>query len=145
MATVGDITAFLSVLFLMLGQIFVGWKMINKQSQKKGGQSSARMYTKIEKPLYTLHLSASMIGTLIAIVHGITAASVNLACRISGWILIITAIVMIILGIILGLKNKMQPFGSEQDAENKNLRRTKWILTGIIIIALGIHFITHFL
>ena len=145
MVTVGDITAFLSVFFLMLGQIFEVWKMINIQSQKKDGQSSARLYTKLEKPLYRLHLSASVIGILFAIVHGITAESVNLACRISGWILIFTSIVMILLGVSLGLKNKMQPFGSDQDAEYKNLRRIKWILTGILIITLGIHFITHFL
>jgi len=145
MVTVGDITAFLSVFFLMLGQIFEVWKVINIQSQKKDGQSSAKLYAKIEKPLYILHLSASVIGILFGIVHGITAESVNLACRISAWILIIISIVMIILGVSLGLKNKMQPFGSEQDAEYKNLRKIKWVLTGIIIIALGTHFITHFL
>ena len=119
--------------------------MFNMRSLKKDGQSSVRTYAKIEKPLYTLHLSASVIGILFGIVHGITAESVNLACRISAWILIITSLVMIILGMVLGLKNKMQPFGSDQDAEYKKLRRLKWILTGIILIALGTHFITHFL
>jgi heme A synthase len=145
MVTVSDITAFLAVLLLILGQFFIGWKMVNKKSQKKEGQSSTRLYAKIEKPLYVLHLSASAIGFIIAIIHGVTAESVNLACKISGLILIITTLVMIILGVFLGRKNKMQPFGSDQDAENKNMRKIKWILTGILIFTLGIHFITHLL
>jgi hypothetical protein len=145
MATVSEITAFISVFLLLLGFVFVVWKIVNKQSQKKDGDSSGRLYAKIEKPLYILHLSASAIGSILSIVHGVTAEPVNLICKISGLILVITTHVMFIMGIFLGLKNKMQPFGSEKDAENKKTRIIKWILTGITMIALLVHFITHFL
>lgn len=142
MVSVSEITSAISVLLLLLGFVFVVWKIINKQSQKKDGHSSAR-YVKIEKPLYNLHLSASAIGSILAIVHGVTAESVNILCKISGLISVITANVMVIMGIIMGLKSKMQPFSSELDAENKNVRMIKWILTGIMIISLIIHFLTH--
>jgi hypothetical protein len=135
---VSEVTAFISVILLFLGFVFVLWKIINKQSKKKD------IYTKIKKPLYILHLSASAIGSIISIVHGITADSINLVCKISGWIVLITTHVMFIMGLILGLKNKMQPFGSELDTEYKKMRVIKWILTGIAIIALFIHFLTHF-
>ena len=145
MASISEITAFISVFLLFLGLIFVVWKMINKQSQKKEEHTSARVYKKIEKPLYILHLSASAIGSILSIVHGVTAEPVNLVCKISGLILVITTHLMFIMGVIMGVKNKMEPYGSELDTENKKARIIKWILTGITIIALIVHFITHFL
>jgi len=143
MASVSEITAVISVLLLFIGLIFVVWKIINNKSQKKDGHSSERIYTKFEKPLYILHLSASAIGSILSIVHAVTAESANVICKISGWIVLITTHLMFIMGIILGLKNKMQPFGSELDTENKQARRIKWILTITAIIALFVHFLTH--
>jgi len=143
MASVSEITAVISVFLLFIGLIFVVWKIINKKSQKKDGHSSARIYTKIEKPLYILHLSASAIGSILSIVHAVTAEPANVICKISGWMVLITTHLMFIMGIILGFKNKMQPFGSELDTENKQARRIKWILTIIAIIALFVHFLTH--
>ena len=143
MASVSEITAVISVLLLFIGLIFVVWKIINKKTQKKDGHSSARIYTKIEKPLYILHLSASAIGSILSIIHAVTAEPANVICKISGWMVLITTHLMFIMGIILGFKNKMQPFGSELDTENKQARRIKWILTIIAIIALFVHFLTH--
>jgi len=143
MATVSEITAVISVFLLFIGLVFVVWKIINKKSQKKDVHSSARIYTKIEKPFYILHLYASAIGSIISIVHAVTAEPANIVCKISGWIVLITTHLMFIIGIILGLKNKMQPFGSELDSENKQARRMKWILTVIAIITLFVHFLTH--
>jgi len=133
----------ISAVLLMLGLVFVIWKIIHKQSQRKGGHYSPKMYTKIEKPLYILHLSASAIGSIVAIVHAITAEPANLACRISGWIVLITTHIMFIMGIFMGLKSKMRPFGSELDTENKRARKIKWILTAIAILALFVHFLMH--
>ena len=144
MVSFSEITSVISVLLLLLGFVFVVWKMKNKQSQKKDGQSSVR-YVKNEKRLYNLHLSASAIGSILAIVHGVTAESLNLVCKVSGLISVILVNVMFIMGIIMGLKSKMQPFGSDEDTENKKLPKTIWILTGVLIIALGIHSITHIL
>ena len=144
MVNFSEIMSVISVLLLLLGFVFVVWKMKNKQSQKKDGQSSVR-YVKNEKRLYNLHLSASAIGSILAIVHGVTAESLNLVCKVSGLISVILVNVMFIMGIIMGLKSKMQPFGSELDAENENTRKIKWILTGITIITLIVHFIAHML
>ena len=144
MVSISEITAVISVFLLFLGLIFVVWKIINKKSRKKEGGSSGKIYAKIEKPLYVLHLGASAIGSLLSIVHGATAEPVSLVCKISGWIVLITTHMMLIMGIIMGLKSKMKPFGSELDAENKKARRIKWILTAIAIIALFVHFLTHF-
>ncbi len=144
MATVSEITAFISVFLLMLGIIFVVWKVIHKQSEKKDHESSTRIYAKIKKPLYILHLSASAIGSIISIVHGITAEPVNLTCKISGDIVIVLTHIMFIMGIIMGVKNKMQPYGSELDTKYQKARIVKWILTGITIIALTVHFFAHF-
>ena len=143
MASVSEITAVISVFLLFIGLIFVVWKIANKKSQKKDGHSSARIYSKIEKPFYILHLSASAIGSILSIVHAVTAEPANVICKISGWMVLITTHLMFIMGIILGFKNKMQPFGSELDTENKQARRIKWILTIIAIIALFVHFLTH--
>ncbi|MHA1618531.1 MAG: hypothetical protein ACTSVZ_04555 [Promethearchaeota archaeon] len=141
--SVSELTSMISAILLLLGLVFVVWKIIHKHSQKKGGHSSPKMYTKIEKPLYILHLSASAIGTIVAIVHAITAEPANIACRISGWVVLITTHIMFIMGIIMGLKSKMRPFGSELDAENKQARKIKWILTAIAILALFVHFLMH--
>ena len=143
MATVSEISSVISVFLLFIGLIFVVWKIINKKSQKKDEHSSARIYTKIEKPLYILHLTASAIGSILSIVHAVTAEPANVICKISGWMVLITLHLMSLMGFILGFKNKMQPFGSELDTENKQARRIKWILTIIAIIALFVHFLTH--
>ena len=144
MASMSEIMSVISVLLLLLGFVFVVWKIINKQSQKKDGHSSAR-YVKMEKPFYNLHLSASAIGSILAIVHGVTAESLNLVCKISGLISVITVNVMVIMGIIMVLKGNKQPYSSELDVETKNIRTIKWILTGIFITTMMVHFLSHML
>lgn len=144
MVSLSEITSLISVFLLALGAVFVVWKILDKRSQKKVGASSRKKYAKLKKPLYFLHIGASGIASVISIIHGVTAEDVSFICKITGDIAAITVHVMFVMGVIMAVKSKWQPFNSELDAENKKARKIKWILTIITLIALTIHLFTHF-
>ena len=136
-ATVSIITAIISTVLLILGLIYVIWKIITKKSQKS---DSVMPISKVKLILYNIHKSASALATILGFVHGFTVEAINQTYVITGWILGFSMIVMTGQGIFLGFQNGWQPFTEEKDQKFKFTRIIKWFLTLLMIITLVGHF-----
>ena len=131
-----SILANIAKVLIVIGLVFMIWKIIKKQSKKRPYENSS---SKAKKILYNLHKVGFILATILGFIHALLVDT-DSTYLISGWILGGSMIIMSILGIYLGFQSKWQPFVEEQDQQYKIIRIIKWILTPIMFLALIWHF-----
>jgi hypothetical protein len=116
-------------ILVVLGIIFIIMKGLGKQLEG------------IYEKLYILHKAAPAFATILAFVHGLTIIPLNQNYVLTGWFLGFCMLALLILGVFLGFQSGWVPFDDEKNHQFKPLRIIKWILTVIMIIALGAHYL----
>lgn len=132
------VTAYLAKIFLVVGLIFLGLKILHKRINNQRLNS---FYEGAEKPLYLLHINATKFATILAFVHGFTAGPSSDSYLITGWILGIAMVLLLVLGAWMSIKNKSQPMNEFRDSDWRAVRIIKWLLTGLVILALASHYL----
>jgi hypothetical protein len=127
---VSSIAALLSLVFFVLGLLFLPVKLLRKDIEN----STYRI-------LYKLHLHAPKLATILALLHGFTVSPVVSAYLLSGWILGISLILMLAIGAFLTIKTGSEPLDDQGDVTWKNVRIFKYLLTIVAIISLVLHYI----
>ncbi|MFW9921924.1 MAG: hypothetical protein ACFFDW_01400 [Candidatus Thorarchaeota archaeon] len=136
MSLLSDLTSIISLVFLAIGLVFLIVKIIFKLTKK---EVEGTFYQKIRKPLYIIHISTPVLATILAFIHGFAFLTpINQTFAITGWILGADMLLLSILGIVMGFKNKWMPFETEQDRKYLVIRIIKWILSlGMIVLVIG--------
>ena len=141
MVTLSKVSEIIAIIFLALGLIFLLAKMIFKLTKK---EVEGSFYGRIRTLLYNSHKATPVLATIFAFIHGIADMITGPADSmyiITGWILGGSMILMSVMGIVMGFKNKWIPYDNEADKQNLIIRIVKWILTIVMIV----FFIGHYL
>ena len=116
-------------ILFVLGLIFLFVKLLKKKD--------AGYYNFI----YNLHKAGPALATILGFAHGITITPLSTNYVWTGWFLGLVLVALLILGAVMGFKSEWIPYNDEQDQEYKLLRVAKWILTILLIVALGAHYL----
>ncbi len=135
---ISEISANLAKLLGVIGVIFVFFKLNDKLLQN---QTYSTFYQKIKLPFYQIHVNGTKIAIILAFVHGFTVKPINQSYIITGWLLGITMLLLLVLGVLLSIKNKSKPMETEEDLEWKTIRIIKWILTACALLFLFLHYL----
>jgi len=122
------VIADIAKILFVLGLIFIVVKGLGKRPGS---------YSK----LYILHKAGPGLATILAFVHGLTYVPITQTYVWTGWLLGITLLALMAIGILLGFKSNWIPFEDEMDKKYKPLRITKWLLTVLVIILLAAHYL----
>ncbi|NHJ85564.1 MAG: hypothetical protein FK734_08885 [Asgard group archaeon] len=134
-ALLSTITINISKVLILIGIIFIIWKMITKVKKKP-----SNVYEKSKKIFYNLHKAGPGIALILSFVHGLTIEPINQTYVITGWIFGGLMLLLTGSGIFLGFQSKWTPFNEDQDAHYKIIRIIKWVLTVFLIAALILHY-----
>ncbi len=115
-------------ILIVLGLIFIVVKGLGKRPGS---------YNK----LYILHKVGPGIATILAFIHGFTYVSISQNYVWTGWLLGLTLLALMSIGIFFGFKSNWVPFGAEENKRFRTLRILKWLLTVLLIIALAAHYL----
>lgn len=115
-------------ILVVLGLIFIIVKVLGKRPN---------YYNK----LYILHKAGPGLATVLAFVHGLTYVPISQTYVWSGWFLGLSLLALMFIGIFLGFQSNWIPFDDDKNREFRALRVLKWLLTGLVIIALASHYL----
>ena len=90
---------------------------------------------------YNLHKAGAALATLLAFLHGLTIAPLSQTYLLTGWLLGFALLALLILGVKMGFNSTWVPYDDEQNQKYKGMRIVKWILTALVIVALGAHYL----
>ncbi len=115
-------------ILLGLGLIFIIVKGIGKRPAAYG-------------KLYILHKAGAGIATVLGFIHGFTIVPQSQIYVTTGWFVGLSMLALLVIGVFLGFQNEWVPFDNDKDQKFKTLRIVKWILTLLVVIALGSHYL----
>ena len=134
---ISTITVNLAKILVVIGVFCVILKIINKTI---GNHSYNAFYTKIQRPLYHIHVNATKFAIILGFVHGFTVIPLDVSYIITGWALGIVMILLLGFGVWMSIKTKSQPLSVDKDLEWRPIRITKWGLTLSVFFLLFLHF-----
>lgn len=91
--------------------------------------------------VYNLHKAGPALATILGFIHGLTIVPISQMYILTGWILGAILLALLSIGIVMGFKSDWIPYNKQQDGEFKIFRSLKWLLTILVIIALGAHYL----
>ena len=136
--TTSSILANISKIVLVIGLIFLFVKLIRNIPKKEEG---TRGYDKVKVVLYNLHKVGPILATILAFIHGLIIPPINQTYVWTGWLLGITMVLLSGIGIFMGFKTKWVPYTEEENKKYLCMRIVKWILTGLMLVALALHYL----
>ncbi len=125
MIMIADIAKILFV----LGLVFLFAKVLGKRE--------AGYY----KTTYNLHKAGAALATILGFVHGLTITPLSQTYVLTGWLLGFALLALFILGVVMGFKSEWIPYDDEQNQNYKGMRIVKWILTVLVVVSLGAHYL----
>ncbi|MFW9903248.1 MAG: hypothetical protein ACFFFH_02870 [Candidatus Thorarchaeota archaeon] len=127
----------LAKILMVIGVFCVVLKIINKTWRN---QSYNAFYTRMQRPLYHIHINATKFAIILGFIHGFTIISVDQSYIITGWALGIVMLLLLGFGVWMSIKNDSQPLSEDKDLEWRPIRITKWFLTLSVFFLLFLHY-----
>ena len=93
------------------------------------------------KMTYNLHKAGAALATIVGFIHGLTITPLSQTYILTGWLLGFALLALFILGVVMGFKSEWIPYNDEQNQHYKSMRIAKWLLTILVIVALGAHYL----
>ncbi len=117
-----------------IGVLFLFLKLFLTKKEEKISKS-------LKLIIYNIHKASFILSTILGFIHGLTIIPINQTYVITGWLFGISTIILCVIGIRMGFKNKWTPYTKEERNKNKKVRSIKWILTILTIAFLGMHYL----
>ena len=127
-------------LSLILGFVFIVLKIAYKRSQHRKYRA---FYERGRPLLYQVHVNASKLAVVSALIHGYIATPMDQTYSITGWSLGASMVILLGLGAFLSIKNDSKPMDEERDQKWKTVRIVKGIFTVAVVVLLLLHYKLH--